>query len=460
MNTEASTSAKSPAGDIVAMLGHNSRIAMDWWPVGKLWQAKKDPRRYSRKELAKTESIIRRFGVRLPLPISSDGCVIAHFVIVAAARKIGIDQVPVIYVDDLGEAERKALSLALNRLYEFGEFDQQLLGELIVELEVEIPELSMEAIGFEQAEVDLAIQSSRVSAPDDERPPRIQGAPVSRLGDIWLLEEHRIAFGDATDPSSYAALLNGHLARMVFTDPPYGCPVKGFVTSRSHREFVEASGEKGPAELKDWFGTVCSAVKAHVERGALIQLCIDWRSQYLLQEAAQPFFGPLLNLAVWVKDRAGMGSFLRSQHELVLIYRAGGGLHRNNVQLGRHGRHRTNVWKYPCAASFAKGPEGDLLEDHPTPKPKEMIADAILDCTSRGDIVLDPFLGSGSTLIAAEMTGRTCCGMDLDPLYVDLAIRRWQAWTGRSAVHAVSGRSFDDVEAATKDARTGEARHG
>jgi DNA modification methylase len=162
--------------------------------------------------------------------------------------------------------------------------------------------------------------------------------------------------------------------------------------------------------------------------------------------AAGPVFGDPINMAVWVKDRAGMGSFLRSQHELVLIYCTPGATYRNNVELGRHGRNRTNVWKYPSAMSFAhSGAEGDLLDDHPTPKPKDMVADAILDCTARGAVVLDPFIGSGSTLIASEKTGRVCRGMDLDPLYVDLAVRRWQAWTGQQAVHAHDARRFDDI---------------
>lgn len=440
---EGCAAARSAAG----RMGHNSPMAIDWWPVAKLWQATNDPRRYSRKEIKKAEGILRRFGVRLPLPISSDGCVVAQFIVVAAAKNIGIEQLPVTYVDDLLEDERKALSLALNRLYEFGQFDRQLLGELLIELEVTVPDLKIEAMGFDQAEVDIAIQSVGASTSADEQPLQLSNEAVTKPGDIWLLGHHRVMCGDATLPLSYASLLDGGLADMVFTDPPYGCAVKGFVTSRNHREFVEASGEKDASQLTEWFGRVCSAIKAHSKPGALIELCIDWRSQHLLQEAALPLFGPLLNFAVWVKDRAGMGSFLRSQHELVLIYAVPGGAHHNNVELGRHGRHRTNVWKYASAITFGRtSPEGDLLDDHPTPKPKDMIADAILDCTSRGDVVLDPFLGSGSTLIAADATGRICRGMDLDPLYVDLAIRRWQAWTGQAAVHASSGISFNDIE--------------
>lgn len=443
--------------DDIGELKRNDRMAVDWWPIDKLRQDERSPRRYSKKELKKAEDIIRRFGVRLPVVISADGCVVAHFIAVAAAKRAGITQLPVVYADDLPEPERRALSLALNRLYELGDFDQRILGDLLLDFEVTVPDLDFGDIGFDQGEVDRAIRVAQQSECAEEVPVEVGASAVSRLGDVWLLGEHRIACGDATARESYTALLNGEVADMVFTDPPYGCAVNGFVTSRKHREFVEASGEKDAPELSIFFRKICEALGAYVRPGAVVDLCIDWRSQHLLQEAALPIFGPLLNLAVWVKDRAGMGSFLRSQHELVLIYAAGGGKPRNNVELGRHGRHRSNVWKYPSAMTFGRsGVEGDLLDDHPTPKPKEMIADAILDCTNRGEVVLDPFLGSGSTLIAAETTGRRCRGMDLDPLYVDLTARRWQNWTGRSAVHAATGRSFDDTAGTATEAQDGE----
>ena len=430
-----------------AGIGRNDRMAVDWRPTDKLWQADKNPRRYSAKELKKAENIVRRFGIRLPLVVSSDGCVLSHFLVVAAAKKLGITQVPVVYADDLPEAERKALSLALSKLYEFGKFDQRLLGEVLLDLEIEIPDLTVEDMGFDQGEADRAVASLEWGRAADEKPVALQSVAVSKPGDIWWLDEHCVVCGDATSSASYAQLLETGPAHMVFSDPPYGCAVQGFVTSRNHREFVEASGEKDAAELGIFFRKLCEALKGSVVPGAVVELCIDWRSQDILQQAAAPVFGPLVNMAVWVKNRAGMGSFLRSQHELVLVYSAPGARHRNNVELGKHGRNRSNVWEYPSAMSFGRSsPEGDLLENHPTPKPKELVADAILDCTKRGELVLDPFLGSGTTLIAAETTGRKCRGMDLDPLYVDLAVRRWQNWTGREAVNGANGLTFDEIE--------------
>ena len=439
----------------------NDRMTIDWWSTDKLWQSAKNPRRYTAKEIRKAESILKRWGVRLPLVITSDGCVLGHYLAVIAARKLGLEQLPVVYGDDVPAAEREALSLALDRFYELGEFDRTMLGELLTQIEVELPDLSFEDIGFDAAEVDQAI----AAAPADEEPEEDlapASAIASKLADVWLLGGHRVACGNAKDGSSYARLLNGKRAQMCFTDPPYGCAVQGFVSSRGHREFVEASGELDQAGLTNFFDGFCSAIGDQLEPGAVIELCIDWRSASLLMQAASRCFGEMINLAVWVKDRAGMGSFLRSQHELILIFAMGGAKPRNNVELGKNGRHRTNVWKYPSAMSFRhSGAEGDLLDGHPTPKPKDLVADAILDCTARGDIILDPFLGSGSTLIAAEKVGRLCYGMDLDPAYVDLAIRRWQSWTGRQAVHAETGELFDDVLAAAEvQLRTEEQSNG
>ena len=441
--------------------GINDRMAIDWWSTDKLWQKATNPRHYTAKEIKKAESILKRWGVRLPLVITSDGCVIAHFIAVIAARKAGIDQLPVVYADDLPAAEHQALSLALDRFYELGEFDRTLLGELLTQIEVDLPDLRFEDIGFDAAEVDQAIAATPVTE-EPEQALTPASAVVSKLGDVWMLGGHQVGCGDAKDSDALARLLGGKRAQMCFTDPPYGCKVQGFVSSRGHREFVEASGELGGVGMKGFFEGFCTAIAGHVDPGAVIELCIDWRSAPLLMQAASSSFGEMINLAVWVKDRGGMGSFLRSQHELILIYAMPGGRPRNNVELGKYGRNRTNVWRYPCAMSFRhSGAEGDLLDGHPTPKPKDLVADAILDCTARGDIVLDPFLGSGSTLIAAEKVGRRCFGMDLDPVYVDLAIRRWQSWTGRQAVHAETGDKFDDLlSAAELQLQGGEQSNG
>jgi len=244
-----------------------------------------------------------------------------------------------------------------------------------------------------------------------------------------------------------AQLMGGQDAAHVITDPPFGCKIDGFVSAKGkHREFVEGSG-MSPEEMFVLFLGFARVFGLHLRKGALVCVFIDWRSLSILQRALEEVFGPLVQFCCWIKDRPGMGSFYRSQHELVLVHRMPGATHVNNVQLGRNGRNRSNVWNYRSAASSRTGREGDMLKNHPTPKPVELIADAILDCTAHGHRVIDCFLGSGTTLVAAERTGRACHGMDLDPLYAEVAIRRWQAWTGQEAIDTASGRTFNELAA-------------
>jgi DNA modification methylase len=238
---------------------------------------------------------------------------------------------------------------------------------------------------------------------------------------------------------------------MVFTDPPYNVPIEGHASglgSIHHRTFAMASGEMNPPEFTEFLVGSCSLLARHSVDGGIHFICMDWRHIGELLAAGSEVYSELKNACVWVKHNAGMGSFYRSQHELVFVFKHGRGPHRNNVQLGRYGRHRSNVWSYRGANCLGRGTEeGNLLELHPTVKPVAMVADAILDCSARGDVVLDAFLGSGTTIIAAERTGRRSYGLEIDPLYVDTIIRRWQAFTGENAAHAVTGRTFVDLEA-------------
>jgi DNA modification methylase len=423
----------------------NDHMKIEWWDIGKLSQPRLSPRKFSQKDIGKAKAIIQRFGLRLPLVITSDGRVIAHFLAVLASRELGYEQLPVILADDLNDTERSALSIALGRFYELGKFDQKLLGETLLDIEVQLPDLGFAGVGLDEAERDRAIAAFR--GVGGAGPEVVESGPgATTLGDIWLCGRHRIGCGDTGSAEWLTRLMGMLLAAMVFADPPYNVKVDGFVTTRAHREFVEGSGELSGeqflATASSWFARVAGCCKP----GTLLYICTDWRSLPLFVEAAKSVFGGLMNLIVWAKDTAGMGSLYRSQHELIMLFKLAGAAHCNNIELGRHGRNRSNLWQYPSAQSFGKsGPEGDLLAYHPTPKNKDMIADAIRDCTKRGDIVLDPFLGSGSTLIAAETVGRVCHGCDLDPIYVDLAVRRWQNWTGRQAIHAETGRKFDDV---------------
>jgi DNA modification methylase len=260
--------------------------------------------------------------------------------------------------------------------------------------------------------------------------------------------------GNALDITVFAELMGKERAAMVFTDPPFNVAIDGHASGLGaihHRPFPMASGEMNRPEFTAFLDGALRNLAAFSIDGSLHYICMDWRHVEELLAAGRAAYDELKNLCVWVKDNAGMGSLYRSQHELVFVFKHGRDGHRNNVQLGQFGRNRSNVWHYPGANSFARGgEEGHLSALHPTIKPAAMVADAILDCSARGEIVLDAFLGSGTTVIAAERTGRRCYAMELDAGYVDTAIRRWQALTGGTARHTASGRSFNDLARAAE----------
>jgi DNA modification methylase len=239
---------------------------------------------------------------------------------------------------------------------------------------------------------------------------------------------------------------------VVFVDPPYNVAIDGHATgsgSIHHREFAMASGEMNEAEYMGFLTRALSLVARHSTMGSVHFVCVDWRHMSELLAAGKQVYTKLLNLCIWVKDNGGLGSLYRSRHELVFVYRNGKDSHRNNVQLGKFGRNRTNVWEYAGINTLSRqSDEGNLLALHPTVKPIAMVADALLDGSARGEIVLDSFLGSGTTLIAAERVGRVCYGIEIDPFYVDVAIRRWQKHTGDHALHATTGKRFDDIASA------------
>ena len=382
----------------------------------------------------------------MPVMADDENNVVIGAAFVEAARKAGIKTLWIVRQAFVDPIERKLFSVAGAKILSSGFWDGDALAKAVLEFEKSIEDFSHDLIAFPPGMLDKLIGGAISNEGADDVPVTKTLKPVSSIGQLWLLGKHRIMCGDSTDTKALAILMMGQLAAAALLDPPFGCPIDGFVSSKGkHREFIQASGEMTEPELLEFFRRLCQALAAILRPGALAYLFIDWRSLHLLLKAGQEVFGKLVNLCVWSKDRGGMGSFYRSQHELVLVFRQPGAKHTNNVQLGKHGSNRTNVWSYPSAASSRKGREGDLLKSHPTPKIVEMIGDAMLDCTLRGEVVVDTFLGSGTSLIAAERTGRTCFGMDLDPLYVDLAIRRWQSWTGEKALDAKTGEPFDII---------------
>lgn len=414
----------------------------------------KNPRIHSPLQIQKIAESIRAFGFLVPVLVDCSGKLIAGHGRVAAAQSLGLSQVPTIALEHLTEAQAKAFMVADNRLSEIATWDDQALGELFKELSNLDLDFRLETTGFEMAEIDLRIEGldQDEGAPDaaDEIPEPPSLVPVSQLGDLWLLGKHRVLCGNALESSSFKDLMAGRKADLVFTDPPYNVPIEGHVSGLGqfhHRNFAMASGEMSESEFTDFLTKFLSLAAANSKDGSLHYVFMDWRHIGALLSAGKSVFREIKNLCVWVKTNAGMGSLYRSQHELVLVFKNGLTPHQNNVQLGKYGRSRSNVWTYPGVNSFGRSKEeGNLLALHPTVKPVALIADALMDSSSRGDLVLDPFLGSGSTLIAAERVGRICYGLELDPLYIDTIIRRWEAWTGQEALHGATRTSFKDRE--------------
>jgi DNA modification methylase len=422
----------------------------------RIEELKPDPanaRRHNKKQTRQIANSIETFGFNVPILIDRDGNVIAGHGRLLAARELGMTEVPTLCLDHLTPAQVRAFTIADNRLTELATWDDRMLAQQLKDLSLIGLDFSLEVTGFEMAEIDLRILSLE-NRPEHDDPADLvsgvsAGPTISKIGDKWLLDRHCLLCGTALGTAAFAALLGDERAAMVFTDPPYNVPIDGHATGLGaihHRPFPMASGEMDGAEFAGFLSEAFRNLVAFSVDGALHFICMDWRHVEELLAAGRAAYDELKNLCVWVKDNGGMGSLYRSQHELVFVFKHGRNGHRNNVQLGRFGRNRSNVWHYPGANSFSRcGDEGNLLALHPTVKPVAMVADAILDCSARGDIVLDAFLGSGTTLIAAERTGRRCYGLELDPAYVDTTIRRWQTLTGGGARHAGSNRSFDDL---------------
>jgi len=431
-----------------------SELAIVYQSIGTLLPNPRNARTHPKHQIRQIAASIKVFGFTNPTLIDRHKRIIAGHGRVEAAKLLGIEQIPTILLENLTEDQIRAYILADNQIAAKAGWDKEILAiELQHLITIDDAELDVTITGFEIPEIDLLLQNSNQDEGSQEDVIDAAGAgpSVSRLGDLWLLGKHRVFCGDALDGNSFRILMETARARAVFTDPPYNVPIDGHASGNGgvrHREFAMATGEMTSGQFTYFLTTALHPLARYSLPGSIHFICMDWRHQLELLTAGQQVYSELKNLCVWVKSNAGMGSFYRSQHELIFVFKHGKAPHRNNVQLGQFGRDRTNVWNYPSVINFGqKGEEGNLLALHPTVKPVAMVADAILDCSNRGDIVLDSFLGSGSTLLAAERTGRVCYGMELDPLYVDAAIRRWHRHTGDSAIHAVTGERFDDVVA-------------
>jgi len=450
--------AKTGKHRIKASINTSERREIVWVSPDEIKTNPRNARTHSKKQIRQIADSILTFGFVVPLVVDETNITLLGHGRLAAATDLGLKKVPVIVLEGLSESRKRALLLADNKITENAGWDRKRLSVELPELaELLIEEgLDISITGFAPVEIDqVAIDFEEdTSDPADSVESEWLAAPmVSKLGDIWELGEHRLACGDARNAGDIGRLMSGKRAAMAFLDPPYNVPVKSVVGRGriKHAEFAMASGEMSRDDFIAFLTvTVGNAADVCCD-GAVNFVCMDWRHIGELIEAGHEIYGEMLNLVVWEKTNAGQGSFYRSAYELVGVFRVGDARYLNNVELGRHGRSRTNVWHYGGVNTFRVG-RMDELSEHPTPKPVAMVADALKDCTRRGDIVLDTFAGAGTTMLAAERVGRRAYSLELEPKFVDASIRRWQAFTRRDAVHADTGRTFEEVAGDRKHA--------
>ena len=426
----------------------------------------RNARTHSPKQIAEIAASIKAFGFNNPVLIDKDNGIVAGHGRVEAAKLLGLATVPTIRLEHLSDAQKRAYILADNKLAEKAGWDREILAiELQNLMEIEL-DFDISATGFEMPEIDVLIEGLEgkpAKADPADEVPVVEGPAVTRLGDIWQIGPHRLICGDATEIETYTRLLAGETAQLVFTDPPYNVKIDGHVSGLGafrHREFAMASGEMTEAEFTTFLGRVFDNLVAASTDGAIHFICMDWRHMGEALAAARGRYADLKNLCVGAKTNGGMGSLYRSQHELLFVFKVGTATHINNVELGKHGRYRTNVWSYTGANVFS-ATRADDLAMHPTVKPVAMVADAILDCSARKGIVLDAFAGSGTTLVAAHKTGRRGYGIELDPLYCDVILKRLTRIAKIEPVLLDTGQPFAEValqrQAASCTARLGEA---
>jgi DNA modification methylase len=424
------------------------RLAVEYLPLRSLHPWSGNARTHSKRQIQQIAGSIREFGFTNPILIDRKSTVVAGHGRIEAAKLLGISKVPTIRLEHLSDEQKRAYIIADNRLAEKAGWDREILAIELQHLSALELDFELEITGFETAEIDLLMDGATTGKKDpaDATPP-IESTIVSRTSDIWRLGEHRLLCGDARDYVACEILFEHERACLVFADPPFNVRIQGHaggLGAIKHREFAMASGEMTPQHFVEFLHAVFANAARLSLDGAIHYICMDWRHIEELLTATKTLYSEFKNLCVWNKDNGGMGSLYRSKHELVFVFKVGTGPHVNNIDLGRTGRYRTNVWDYAGVNTLRT----DRLQDlamHPTVKPVALVVDAIRDCSRRKDIIFDPFAGSGTTIIAAEKSGRRARAIEIDPAYVDVAVRRWQTLTGGTAIHAVSGKTFVDV---------------
>jgi DNA modification methylase len=431
---------------------HLDHLKIELRPIGALKPDPRNARTHTDRQFELIAKSIEEFGFINAIIIDEEGNILAGHARHAAAQRLSLKVVPTIQISHMTKAQKRAYIIADNRLAEIAGWDFDILGaELGLLLDEDI-NFDIEAIGFDASEIDQIVFGDSAKETEDEseeEPVELPGdePAASQIGDLWEIGGHRLLCGNALEPSSYERLMGGQKAQMVFTDPPYNVPIGGHVSGLGnvkHREFAMGTGEMSRPEFTAFLRTAAMRMAEVSVNGAIHFICIDWRHVREMEEACRAVFSELKNICIWAKTNAGMGTFYRSQHEMVFAWKVGTAKHINNFGLGEKGRYRTNLWTYAGANAFRKGRDEDLA-DHPTVKPVQMVQDAILDCSKPKGIILDPFIGAGTTLVAAHCAKRRGYGIEIDPAYVDCALRRLEKETGIEPCLADTGETFSEI---------------
>ena len=415
-------------------------------PIGDLATYSNHTRSHSKAKIAKLAKLINEFGFLIPVLVDADKKeIITGHARILAALELGLQEVPTITIDHLNAAQIKAFRIADNKITEGSDWNMDRLKSELLELRGLDFDLSLTA--FELPEIDLIILDDKGLNDDDEVVPTPPENPIVVTGDVFQLGKHRIACIDCRDSESVSSALDGKSADLVVTDPPYNVRINGHVLShtKSHSEFAMASGEMSKREFTNFLSSVFGVFADISREGSLHYHFIDHKHIEEMLDAGASAYDDRLNICVWSKTNAGMGSLYRSQHEFCCLFKKGTEPHTNNVQLGKFGRHRSNIWSYPGMNTFSHDRD-ELLAAHPTVKNTQMIADIILDASHLEEIVFDGFLGSGTTLLAAEQTGRVCYGTEIEPKFVEVSITRFQSISDEPVIHIDTGLTFDELK--------------
>ncbi len=430
----------------------NAPLNTEYLATGGLRPMPGAPRHHPNSQIRALTKSFEAFGQVLPVLIDTEARIISGHAQWEVAKRLGMSEVMVIRIEYLTEPQIRALMVGLNRLADLSKWNDEALDAILLDLQAQDLDFDIEAIGFTEIEIELRLDGLEDAVEQDDEVIVVgRGPSITRTGELWQLGEHKLLCANALEAESWSSLMGDDRASVVITDPPFNVPIDGHVSGlgkHKHREFAMAVGEMSQEQFTAFLSSAMTLAHDWSAPGSVHYWAMDWRHIVEICSAGQKVYERYLNMAVWTKTQPGMGSFYRSQHELFFVFAKGGAPSRNNVQLGRFGRSRSNVWSYPSAASLARtAEEGNPLAMHPTVKPLALISDILLDASAKGDIVVDPFAGSGTTLLAAQKLGRKARCLELDPAYCDTIIGRWQKWTGEPAVRIADGMTFAAVEA-------------